>query len=281
MSNTKYYWELEKYSGKSSRYECPSCHRKNEFTRYIDSEGNYAGEEFGICNRIEKCSYKRYPNGKKTIAEPIIPKLPKPQEFIDWKDYNYDLEMNSHFIQFLIKTFSEEKAQKALKMYYVRTKGNYMVFPCIDKRNRLTFVEMIEYQINGKRTKYVHTPFTKNHGNYKACLFGLHIVDGSKPLYVVEAAKTAIICSIVYPEYHWLSTQGMSGISKISVLESAMICADKGKAFQNWKEKTDHSPFKMELTMELSDMTEGSDLADYILEYYTKDTNSCEDEPFL
>jgi len=265
MSNTKYYWELEKYSGKSSRYECPWCHHKNEFTRYIDSEGNYAGEKFGICNRIEKCNYKQYPNGKKTIADPIIPKPLKPQEFIDWKDYNYDLEMNSNFIQFLIKTFSKEKVLKALKMYYVRTKGDYMVFPCIDKRNRLTFVEMIEYKINGKRTKHVHTPFTKSYGNYKSCLFGLHLVDGYKSVYVVEAAKTAVICSIVYPEYHWLSTQGMSGISKIPVLEKAMICADKGKGFQNWKEKIDQSRFKMDLTMELSDMPEGSDLADYIL----------------
>ena len=52
---------LERYSGKNSRYTCPSCKQQHQFTRYIDKlTNNHLADHVGICNRATKCSY-HYP----------------------------------------------------------------------------------------------------------------------------------------------------------------------------------------------------------------------------
>jgi hypothetical protein len=54
---------LEKYEGSQTRFICPSCQDKRKtFVRYIDTEtGNYLPEDFGRCNRLEKCGYHKKP----------------------------------------------------------------------------------------------------------------------------------------------------------------------------------------------------------------------------
>lgn len=39
----------------------------------------------------------------------------------------------------------------------------------------------------------------------KHCLFGLHLVDGSKPICIVESEASAVILSELYPECVWLA----------------------------------------------------------------------------
>ena len=59
-----YRYQLEKYSGKKSRFRCPSCGSENDFTRYVDTMTNeYLHPEVGICNRKSKCYY-HYPPKK-------------------------------------------------------------------------------------------------------------------------------------------------------------------------------------------------------------------------
>jgi len=59
----EYRYILEKYEGSETRFICPSCQDKRKtFVRYIDTEtGNYLPEDFGRCNRIEKCGYHKKP----------------------------------------------------------------------------------------------------------------------------------------------------------------------------------------------------------------------------
>ena len=41
--------ELEKYSGYKSRFICPKCKQKGEFTRYVNMETkNYISDDVGI-----------------------------------------------------------------------------------------------------------------------------------------------------------------------------------------------------------------------------------------
>lgn len=54
-------FHLEKYKGKSTRYECPSCGKSNEFTRFIDSNGNHIADNVGICNRKNNCGHTYTP----------------------------------------------------------------------------------------------------------------------------------------------------------------------------------------------------------------------------
>ena len=55
-------YELEKYKGIRSRYECPACHRKRVFARYVDTwTGKYLSPDVGRCNREDNCGYHYTP----------------------------------------------------------------------------------------------------------------------------------------------------------------------------------------------------------------------------
>jgi hypothetical protein len=82
---------------------------------------------------------------------------------------------------------------------------------------------------------------------------------------IVESEKTALICSIKYPKYTWLATGGLNLISRINSLESGIVFADKGKTFNVWSDRVNSSKFKMNDTLEKTDLKDGSDLADLIL----------------
>lgn len=59
--NTHLY-QLETYKGSNTRYNCPSCGKAKQFTRYIDAETReYLDPRVGICNRIDHCAYHYTP----------------------------------------------------------------------------------------------------------------------------------------------------------------------------------------------------------------------------
>ena len=63
--NNNYRYQLERYRGRSTRYICPQCGRKQVFTKYIDTYNNniyiYINDRVGKCNRIDKCGYHYTP----------------------------------------------------------------------------------------------------------------------------------------------------------------------------------------------------------------------------
>lgn len=264
----EYYWKLQKYDGQNTRFRCPNCKKSRQYTRFVNSRGEYAPFEYGKCNRVEKCGYFNYPNGEQTTATAFVVDKLEEIEFINWSDYNYDLDMNSSFISALIDHFKDEDLVfQTLKKYYVRTEEDFIIYPYIDENNRLTYVKKMEY-IGLNRNKHIYTPFKAKKGRYKQCLFGLHLVNANKPNCIVEGEKTALICDLVYPEFTWLATGGLNMISKIKVLNSGTIFADKGKAFNNWSDKVNIAKFSMSKILEDKDLPEGSDLADYIINNY-------------
>ena len=60
---SEYRYQLEKYRGPRTRHVCPQCHRKQSFTRYIDTHNNneYINDNVGKCNRLDKCGYHYTP----------------------------------------------------------------------------------------------------------------------------------------------------------------------------------------------------------------------------
>lgn len=55
-------YQLELYHGIKSRYTCPQCGKRGEFTRYIDTQtGNYLSDIVGKCNRVDHCGYHYTP----------------------------------------------------------------------------------------------------------------------------------------------------------------------------------------------------------------------------
>lgn len=61
---------LEKYSNPSSRHTCPSCKGKREFSFYVDTAtGEILPEQYGYCNRKDKCAYHLSPYHKNAMGE--------------------------------------------------------------------------------------------------------------------------------------------------------------------------------------------------------------------
>lgn len=258
-----YYWELQKYNGQNTRFRCPNCRKARQYTRFVNSLGEYAPFEFGKCNRTEKCGYFNYPSGIKTTASKFR-YTPEIIEFIDWSNFNYDLDLNSSLISSLIDLVGNQKLVfDTLCKYYVRTDGDYIIYPFVDKNNRLTYVKKMLYK-GLKRDRYIYTPYKAKKGRFKQCLFGLHLVDDTTHNCVVESEKTALICAMLYPKYTWLATGGLNMVSKIKVLDSATIYPDKGKAFQIWKDKLNDDKYTFNDILENSNLPDGSDIADMI-----------------
>ena len=260
----KFKWKLQRYNGQNTRFRCPNCRKSRQYTRFINSLGEYAPFEYGKCNRSEKCGYFNYPNGEKTTA-PDFKHKPKKIEFIDWNNYNYDLDLNASFTSSLIELIGDEKLVfETLCKYYVRTDGNNMIYPYVDANNRLTYVKKMLYK-GLKRDKYIYTPHKADKGVFKQCLFGLHLVSDLIQNCVVESEKTALVCAILYPDYTWLATGGLNMVSKVNVLDKAIIYPDKGKAFTIWKDKLNENKYTFNDILENTNLPDGSDLADMVL----------------
>ena len=170
------------------------------------------------------------------------------------------------FIASLIKLVGDEKLVfDTLCKYFVRTDADNMIYPFVDGRNRLTYVKKMHY-VGLKRDKYIYTPYKAKTGKYKQCLFGLHLVSDTSINCVVESEKTALICAMVYPELTWLATGGLNMVSKVNALDSAVIYPDKGKAYTIWKDKLNADKYTFSDMIENSDLPDGSDMADLIIE---------------
>jgi len=259
-----YYWKLEPYKGQNSRFRCPNCGKGRQYTRFINSKGEYAPYEYGKCNREAKCGYFNYPNGIKSDAPVIVPKE-EPIEFISWDKYNFDLDLNSSFIKaFIDHTQDEDGVFRVLKKYFVRTDGDFMIYPFIDDRNRLTYVKKMYYR-GFNRYKYTYKAIKEQKGRFKQCLFGLHLLTNYSINCVVESEKTALVCAYYYPEFAWMATGGSNMIKKAKVLKTAHIFPDKGKAFTKWQDILGTDKYFFSTTVENSDLPDGSDLADYLL----------------
>ncbi len=180
---------LEKWSGTKSRFTCPSCNSKNDFTRFVDDDGKYLPDDVGICNRASKCGYSytakqffannpqstiglkfgsgkrkgisRYGFATKSLAQAT--QTPKtaydfiPVEHLKKTIGNY--EQNA-FVHFLLNLFPDciEEIQTVLEMYFVGTypdnHGFYTCFPYIDQFNRICRAKLIRFNSEtGKRLK--------------------------------------------------------------------------------------------------------------------------------
>ena len=117
------------------------------------------------------------------------------------------------------------------------------------------------------------------------CLFGLHLLheNADQTVCVVEAEKTAIICSELFPQYLWMATGGLSMLnaSKLYPLRNhkVVIFPDTdpdGKTYNDWKEKCelaqDNSKYPIRLSRILEDHATPEqkrrkiDIIDYIFE---------------
>lgn len=172
-------YTLEKYSGSRSRYTCPKCGRRGQFTRYIDLEtGCYVGDNVGICNRRDKCGYHLTPwQAKPLVALDYEPRLRvkksnKPQLYtppvevvtpsaseictIDPKIMQHSLSLPpSPYMVWLESIVGADVAGVIKRLYNIgSTEDGRTVFWQVDAQNRVRTGKVMRYDpATGKRIR--------------------------------------------------------------------------------------------------------------------------------
>ncbi len=323
---------LQKYAGKSTRFTCPNCKKPFSFTRYLDGETHQSiHPSVGRCNREIKCGYhytprqyfadlkrqgyntpntnhltsqsKIQPSGPRRLQPYPEPRDPfplpqpnqpvKPPDNIPHKYLKRSLSLNSNFVLFLHKHFSELQIAEAANKYLLgATIKKEVIFWQIDIYGKVRTGKIMQYNPQtGRRLKtgyginWAHHKLKKSNPsfsdfNLSQCYFGEHLLRlyPDKPVAIVEAEKTAVIASMIYHDYNWLAAGNLNGLniqkSKVLQGKTVILYPDAG-CFDRWIHKADQINRELPLHLTVSTFLEhfaipqqslhGYDLADYII----------------
>lgn len=293
-----YRYELDKSSNK---FICPECNKK-KFVKYIDTEtGEYLPEQYGKCDRIEKCKYSRnpYKNGYlkdtykvyKNVKHDNAPRpQPKPISFIkpEILIQSKNKYESNNFIIWLKTKFGDEIVNNLIETYNIGTSNNFnggsVVFWQIDINGMIRTGKIMQYNsTTGKRIKepsnlisWVHNILKLPNYNLKQCLYGVHLIKGNnKPIAIVESEKTAIISSVYFPNYIWIATGGSNinkEATKVLSGRNVYLFPDLSK-YGEWCKIANELPINikvfdlLERNASDTDKKEGYDLADYLIKF--------------
>lgn len=304
---------LQKYSGRASRFTCPRCKTRESFTLYLSGDTNQPiHPTVGKCNREIKCGYhyapKQFfidnPSTKKEDSTNFKKTMPTqiqdiPISYVPWKYVRESASYNSSFVRFLCNHFSKDSIQKAVEEHALgATKNQEVIFWQMDINGKFRTGKVMQYNPDtGKRIKHqsgaikwVHNLLKKSNPKFKEfnlqqCYFGEHLLRlyPNKPIAVVEAEKTAIIASMVFPHFNWLAAGNLNGLntekSKVFKGKKVILYPDAG-CYTKWKEKMAQLKSEIYCHISISDLVEkhatlqqienGYDIADFILEQFNK-----------
>ena len=312
----KYRYHLLKYKGKSTRLTCPQCGRKHCFAPYVDDSDNMVSSEYGRCDHESSCGYCKYPPSEakrmtyKTaynkhqyrsisrvmpqtqsmaISDEIVNTIP-----MDIVKRTIRIDRPSDFLHFLATIFDKETISRLVREYCIGVTNNGdVVFYQIDKDGRCRTGKVMKYnRKTGHRIKEdsVKTPITWVHSllkqqgvlpkewELKQCLFGEHLLQKypDKTVCLVEAEKTAVICSGFMPEYVWVAVGGKSQLGdRVEVLAGRTVLAIPDVDAQDtWMEKIRERPhLNIQITDFLikrateADLANGADVADILIQW--------------
>ena len=295
MNDYKYI--LEPYQGMKTRYDCPGCGKKNTFSKYIDIETKeHIADHVGRCNREQECGYhykpKQYFEDNNFDRPKSMPqsafKKPKPQtSYIPTKIFNQSLLKydNNNFVLYLKSLFGQDVTQDLIGKYNIGTSKKWpgaTVFWQQDITGKIRTGKIMLYgSATGKRVKvkhgdqskslitWVHSELKMKDFNLTQCFFGEHLIT-HKPIAIVESEKTAILCSVLIPEYDWLASGGISNLSneKFRPLKGkeVMFFPDAG-CYSKWSKKAKElsSIINVIVSDILEDQEAGTDLADHLI----------------
>ena len=279
--NFKY--QLERYSGQSTRHTCPKCNKKRNFARYVDFDGNYVGDDIGRCNSEQSCGYHNPPNGN-TLTNGDFVYIKPETTYLNGSDIEREMYKDNLF-KFLCSKFNVDEVKSVFNKYIVRSTDkkwkNSTVFYQRDIEGRYRTGKIISYNgSDGKRIKepfsriyWMHNFVTKYKFELEQCLFGEHLLesfDSNKgDIYLVESEKTCLIASLQFKNDLFIATGGLSNLNrkKLKVLDGYRVEAlpDKG-GYNLWKEKLEPLGITVNTVMEDSlESNDGDDIADVIL----------------
>lgn len=275
---------------------CP-CGKSNRDGKFVPFSGF---KDKGFCHSCGVVYKEKDEEKVKDSQKSFTPPPPKQNSFIDpsyLKDSLQRYDQNN-LVQFLEKTFGKSKAMKAVEAYKVGTSKRWHganIFWQIDTEGKIRSGKIMVYDPStGKRQKdknsWVHRVLNLDGFNLNQCLFGSHLLksDPIKNVAIVESEKTAIIASILIPNFIWLSTSGKDGLrpEKCQILRNKNVFLfpdltkpeDKINCFELWTQKAKILSKEIKgVFIQVSDYLEthasdeekkqGLDIADYFLKW--------------
>jgi hypothetical protein len=165
-------YSLQKYKSPASRFTCPSCGHKKEFTRYIDNgTGLHLADYVGLCNRSFNCGYhyppkeyfKEHPERKPELPYKKAPEGSKQTPvyipFSEMVSTRSGWNRNTFYI-FLRDTFGKQAAEKVLANYPIGTMRHTnwrscTVFWYVDKQGDVRAGQVKAFDTKGHTKKNV------------------------------------------------------------------------------------------------------------------------------
>ncbi|NOT58883.1 MAG: hypothetical protein HOP19_01525 [Acidobacteria bacterium] len=194
------------------------------------------------------------------------------------------------FVQFLLTRFDAAAVNHSVARYLIGTDEGRCVFWQVDGQGRIRTGKLIAYNpATGKRRKDTNPNWShaelKKRGvlpdsfELAQCFFGDHLLkaEPSAPVAIVEAEKTAVIASLILPEFVWLACGGKTQLSagRLATLRNRRVLLfPDGDGFERWQSIANEAAAQG-LDIRCSDLierqgaaeekAEGFDLADYLL----------------
>ena len=282
---TQYKYHLDK---SSKKFNCPQCSKKR-FVKYIETEtGHYTESQYGRCDRETSCGYSMYPNNNSILnyeyiaPEPVIPSYIE-KEILQKTLTKYEI---NPLTTYLYNHYNEDEVNVTIDKYQVGTSNqfnNSTVFWQMDYTGNIRSGKIMAYDTStGKRRKnkdgkpllhWAHSILEIPKYNLKQCLFGLHLLnETTKQVAIVESEKTALIMSIEFPNYTWMSTGSLNGFKHeyLAPLKGTAIIAFPDKeGYVQWQKTADilnDKGFEIEVSklLENKEYDDGWDLVDVL-----------------
>ncbi len=261
---------LEPYKSPSSRYTCPACGVKREFSRYIHfGTRQHLADHVGRCNREHNCGYhytpKQYfldnPGMMKYNCIPVANiqlELPKPTSYIPNELFKKSLSgyAKNNFVTYLHSLFNETIVNDLITKYNIGTSKFWdgaVVFWQVDYNYNVRTGKIMLYDPqSGHRVKKPYSFISWTHSvlkmpsyNLQQCFFGEHLLHlfPELPIAIVESEKTAIIASVYFPQLLWIATGGKHGciwttpkVWKVLANRKVILWPDIN-AFNDWESR--------------------------------------------
>lgn len=132
----------------------------------------------------------------------------------------------NYFTKWLAKIFDDETANGLIIKYCIGTSKHWTganIFWQVDISGSVRGGKIMVYNPEtGKRIKepqplitWVHKVAKMTNYNLSQCLFGEHLISQfpDRVIKIVESEKTAIVASIIYPEFNWLASCSLTNLS--------------------------------------------------------------------
>ena len=124
-------------------------------------------------------------------------------------------------IDLLLRLYPQQAVLMACQRYLIGFNsfktgkmGDALIFWQVDDKRHIVNAKKIYYRFDGHRDK--NLPPMVLYADNPQCLFGLHLLgeDPTQPIAIVESEKSALIMSIVMPEYLWMACGSLNNFNE-------------------------------------------------------------------